>query len=117
MGYPEGLHSPSKIGIKLAWMRLGIPPYITDYLIAIDSEGKILIQSPAAYTAWAKSLRKAILPTTVDEDLPQPFKAERGVSKGAVLSPTTGRAFSDILLVALSFPEVKRQHTTPRTSR
>ena len=32
--------SPSKTDIKLAWMRLGIPPYIADYLIAIDSEGK-----------------------------------------------------------------------------
>ena len=31
--------TPSKTDIKLAWMRLGIPPYIADYLIAIDSEG------------------------------------------------------------------------------
>ena len=40
--------SPSKTDIKLAWMRLRIPPYIADYLIAIDSEGKTLIQSVAS---------------------------------------------------------------------
>ena len=32
--------SSPKIDIKLAWMRLRIPPYIADYLIAIDIEGK-----------------------------------------------------------------------------
>ena len=47
-------------------------------------------------------------PSTVDEDLPQPFKAERGASQGAVLSPTTWLAFFDILLVALSSPGVKK---------
>ena len=51
-------NSPSKIDIKLAWLRLGIPPYITGYLITIDNKGKTLIKSPAAYTAWAKKLRK-----------------------------------------------------------
>ena len=67
----------------------GNTTYIADYFIAIDSEGKTLIRSPAAYKAWAKKLRKAMLPTTVDEDLPQPFKAERGASQAVVLSPTT----------------------------
>ena len=38
-------HFLSKTYIKLAWMRLGIPPYIADYLIAIESEGKTLIRS------------------------------------------------------------------------
>ena len=76
--------SPSKTDIKLAWIRLGIPVYIVDHLI----------RSPAAYTAWAKKLRKTISPATVDEDLPQPFKAERGASQGAVLSPITWLAFS-----------------------
>ena len=71
--------SPSKIDIKLEWIRLAIPPYLADYFIAIDSEGEKLIRTPAAYTAWAKKLRNAMPPTTVDEDFPQPFKAERGV--------------------------------------
>ena len=44
-------HIKRVLDIELAWMRLGIPPYIADYLIAIDSEGKTLIRSPAAYTA------------------------------------------------------------------
>ena len=59
--------SPQNPNNKLAWMRLGIPPYIADYLIAIDDEGKTLIKSPAAYAARAKKLRKAVLPTTVKE--------------------------------------------------
>ena len=46
-------------------------------------------------------------PNTVDEDLPQPFKAERGASQGAILSPATWLAFFDILLVALSSPGKK----------
>ena len=100
-------NSPLKPDIKLTWIRLGIPPNIADYLIAIDSKGKTLKRSPAAYTAWAKKLRKAMLPTTTDEDSPQSFKVERGASQGAVLSPTTGLAFFDIQLVALSSPEVK----------
>ena len=99
---------PSETDIKLARMRLGIPPYIADYLIAIDSKGKTLMRSPAAFTAWAKKLRKSMQPTTVDEDLPQPLKAERGASQGAVLSPTKWLAFFDILPVALSSPEVKK---------
>ena len=49
-------------------------------------------------------------PTTVDEDLPQPFKADRGACQGAVLSPTTWLAFFDILLVALSSPEVRKDN-------
>ena len=49
-------------------------------------------------------------PTTVEEDLPQPFKVERGASQGAVQSPTTWLAFFDILLVALSSPEVKKDN-------
>ena len=83
-------------------MRRGISPYIADYLIAIDSEGKPLIRSPAAYTAWAKKPRKSMPPTTIDEDLPQPFKAVSGASLVVVLSPTTWLAFFDILLVTLS---------------
>ena len=51
-------------------MRLGIPPYIADNLIAIDSEEKTLIRSTAAYTAWAKKLKKAMPPATVDEAFP-----------------------------------------------
>ena len=49
-------------------------------------------------------------PTTVDEDRPQPFKAERGASQGAVRNPTTWLAFFDILLVALSFSDVKEDN-------
>ena len=49
--------SPSKSDIKLARMRMEIPPYIADYLIAIDSEGKTLIRSSAEYTVWAKKVR------------------------------------------------------------
>ena len=82
--------SPSNTDIKLAWMRLGIPPYIAYYLISIDSEGETVIKTPAAYTAWTKKLIKLIPPTVTDEELPQPFKAERGASQEAVLSPTTG---------------------------
>ena len=77
VGHPEGLRLPIKKDIKLAWMRPGMPSFIADYLIATDSEGKTLIRSPAAYTAWVKKLRRAMPPTIVDEDLPQPFKAER----------------------------------------
>ena len=39
----------------------------------------------------------------------QPFKAERGARQGAVLSPTTW-LFFDILLVALSSPEVQKDN-------
>ena len=60
----------------LAWMRLGIPPYIGGYFKAIDSDDKTLIRSPATYIAWAKKLRKAMPQTTFDNGLPQPFKAE-----------------------------------------
>ena len=73
--------SPSKTDIKLVWMRLVIQPYIADCLIAINSEGKTLIQSPAAYTAWAKKLKKSMPPTKVDEDFPQPFKAKTGAQQ------------------------------------
>ena len=100
--------SPSKTDIKLAWMRLGIPPYIADYLNFIDSEEKTLNRTTAANTAWANKLIKSMPSTFVDEKLTQPSKAERGARQGAVLSPTTWIAFFDILLVALS--SVKEQN-------
>ena len=78
--------------------------------MAIDSEGKTQIRSPAAYTAWAKKLRKAMPPFTDEEDLLQPFKVEQGASQGAELSPYNWLAFSDILLVALSSHEVKKDN-------
>ena len=81
--------SPYKTDIKLEWIRLGILPYIAEYLISIDSEGETLIRTPAAYTAWAKKLRKSMPPTVIDEELPEPFKAEQGAHQGAVLSPIT----------------------------
>ena len=61
-----------------------------------------LIKTPAVYTAWAKKLRISMPPTVIDKELPQLFKAERGASQGAVLSPTAWITFFDILLVALS---------------
>ena len=67
----------------------------------------ILIRTPGAYVAWAKTLTKAMPPSAVNQDLPNPLKAERGASQGAVLSPTTWLAFFDILLVALSYVKVK----------
>ena len=38
----------------------------------------------------------------INESLPQPFRAAREASQGAVLSPTTWLAFFNIQLVALS---------------
>ena len=40
--------STSKTDIKLAWMPLGLPAHISDYLISIDSDGRTLIRTPAA---------------------------------------------------------------------
>ena len=100
--------SPLKTDIKLALMRLGIPLYIAGYLMSIDSEGKTLIRTSAAYTAWTKKLRKLVLPTIIDEELPQPSNSERGASQGTVLSPTAWIAFFDILLMVQS--SMKQQH-------
>ena len=36
-------------------------------------------------------------PSTIDDELPKPFKAERGASQGAVLSPTTWIEFFDTI--------------------
>ena len=78
-------------------------------IISIDSDRRrTLIWTPAAYAAWSKRPRKEMSPEVVDESLPQPFKAIRGASQGAVLSPTTWLAFFDILLVGLS--HVKRNN-------
>ena len=83
-------------------MRLGLPAHISDYLNSIDSDGRTLIRTLAAYAAWSKRLRKEMPPEIIDKSLPQPFTAVRGASQGAVLSSITWLAFFDILLVALS---------------
>ena len=67
--------STSETDIKLAWMRLRLPAHISDYLISIDSDGRTLKQSPAAYAERSKRMRKEMPPEVIDESLPQPFKA------------------------------------------
>ena len=42
----------------------------------------------AAYAASMNTLGMEMKPTIADEDLPRSFKADRGASQGAVLSPT-----------------------------
>ena len=59
--------STSEIDIKLAWMRLGLPSHISDYLISIDSDGKTPIHTPAACTAWTERMRKEMPPEVIDE--------------------------------------------------
>ena len=66
------------------------------------------VKGKQLYKAWEQNLRKVMPPITVDEDPPQPSKAERGASQGAVLSPTTWLAFFDFRQVALSFPDVEK---------
>ena len=68
VGYPDGLRLPIKNKHQTSIDESGDT--------TIKSEGKTLIRSSGTYRAWAKKLPKAMPPTTVDEDLPQSFKAE-----------------------------------------
>jgi hypothetical protein len=78
-----------------AWVRLGIPIPLAEYLVALDTNGTSIIRSP--YTTH-KLATLGVSPTICQT---YGFTARRGAGQGDVASPFIWNAVYDILLKAL----------------
>ena len=78
-----------------SFVRMGIPPGLAQYLVNIDAEGLMVLQSPIALLIL-QSLGK---PGLLKHDIP--FHPERGTAQGGVDSALVFVLFIDILLSAI----------------
>ena len=76
-----------------AWIRLGIPVDVAEYLVSIDSNGHTVVRTPLAQHAYNEGGTAALLDLS--------FLAELGAGQGTVDAPTNWNAVYDILLDAL----------------
>jgi len=84
--------SVSKVILVHAWVRLGVPLDLAQYLVAMDIQGCTVLRSPLALQI---SEQDAVLFTSG-----LGFEAERGTGQGDIPSPLNWVAFMDILLAA-----------------
>ena len=78
-----------------SFVRMGIPPGLAQYLVNIDADGLMVLQSPLALLIL-QSLGK---PGLLQHDIP--FHPERGTAQGGVDSALVFVLFIDILLCAI----------------
>jgi hypothetical protein len=83
--------------MTLAWVRLGVPAELAEYMVSLDSPGVTLVRSPRALKARRKSGMLEL------EELS--FVAECGTGQGDISSPAAWNAAYDILLTSLALVE------------
>ena len=76
----KAFDSVSKDMIRLAWERVGVPPPIIEWLIALDEW---------AVAEWEKLGSEAFAPTSDDGKI-HFFSPERGAGQGDTSNPATG---------------------------
>ena len=95
--------SVSKTFICIAWIRMGVPPEIAEWLVEIDESNTTIIKTPHATAKWDKQPYKNIhiiddTPGSTNPTTLPAFTARRGTGQGDVVSPNVWIAFLDILL-------------------
>eukprot|EP01036_Dinobryon_divergens_P061501 gene61501-biopygen5758 len=102
--------------MTLAWLRLGVPLDVTEWLVGLDQEGVTIVRTPKARLAWKLSNYQGFRakqdnystnmhPMTENQAIRngvvEAFLAELGTGQGDVSSPLCWNALFDILLVML----------------
>jgi hypothetical protein len=78
-----------------AWVRLGVPAELAEYLVGMDLAGHTLIRTPMAYRVLHERGRAEVQRQGLQ------FTADKGTGQGDIPSPLNWDAFFDILLTAL----------------
>jgi hypothetical protein len=109
--------------LRAAWIRLGIPPDIADYLMQLDSTGSTTIKSPHATSVYHQLGVDHVVGETTDADFAASFFARDGIGQGDSTSGNAWIALYDILLCMLDenpelpyFSRRDDQHTDPCSS-
>eukprot|EP01036_Dinobryon_divergens_P062140 gene62140-biopygen47474 len=100
----------------IAWLRLGVPHNIAEWLVGLDLQGVTIVRTPLARQAWLRAnyqgfrapgnnFSRNMRPMTNNQELCKQiidtFLAELGTGQGDVASPMCWNALFDILLVML----------------
>ena len=97
---------------RFALQRAFIPSDLADWLLHLDTDGKIITRTPYALDCLRQNQLHSFRPFAENEPLSY-FKAGGGVAQGDVHSPYVWRLFIDILLRALEHirPLMDQFHT------
>ena len=96
----------SKAVIRLAWMRLGVPPELIEWLVDLDMDARVSVRTLWTVGVWESDGLAGFAKESGTDD-PFTFNPERGTGQGDISSPHTWVAVFDILLRALE--EVKSE--------
>ena len=91
----KAFDSISKPIIRLAWLRVGVPADMVEWLIDLDVDSSTVVRSAFATKLWDEGGRDNIDPSLT-------FDPELGIGQGDVSSPLTWVVVFDILLCGLA---------------
>ena len=91
----KAFDSISKPIIRLAWLRVGVPADVVEWLMALDADSSTVVRSAFATQLWDEGGRGNIDPRHT-------FNPELGIGQGDVSSPLTWVVVFDILLCGLA---------------
>jgi hypothetical protein len=102
----KAFDSVNKNLMKAAWIRLGIPPDIADYLTFLERThdgrlGKTAVKTPHVNQIYHQHRVDAVLSEDTSDDTTASFIALDGIGQGDSLSATAWIAIFDILLCML----------------
>ena len=101
----KAFDSVNKSLMQAAWIRLGIPPDIAEYLTFLDNTGstlgKTVVKSPHAVKMYHKYGLQAVLSDESSAQQASSFIAQHGIGQGDSISATAWTALFDILLSML----------------
>ena len=81
-----------------AWIRLGIPEDIAQYLMELDNEGRTTVKTQHANAVYHQLGARNVLSDHTDDDHAASFTARDGIGQGDSTSATAWIALYDILL-------------------
>ena len=110
----KAFDSVDKCFMTAAWIRLGVPPDVADYLNELDAGGKTIIKTPHSVSCLRRfGMGSAVTNTgnISSTETCSAFRAINGIGQGDTPSAMGWVAVFDILLVALRKSEGTRFHT------
>ena len=94
----KAFDSVNKPLMLAAWIRLGAPEDIAQYLIELDSDGRTTIKTQHANAVYHQLGVRNVLSDHTDDDHAASFIARDGIGQGDSTSATAWLALYDILL-------------------
>ncbi len=74
--------------MRIAWIRLGVPADIAEYLTELDMDGLTLIKSPHASKVYHHIGKAAVISTETTENTAEAYVAQDGIGQGDSTSAT-----------------------------